>query len=247
MAPIRLSPTNLSRWFTLGCPAAWDFSYNYSPVEKNEFAEFGTHVHTIIEKTDLDFTPTKAEVQAAGKLWAYANQLGLHDFDPPIAEIKQEWKLAPGVVFVRKIDRIMSNAGGEPVIVDWKTHAGYGWKRKPGEGMSIITPQSIGTQTPGYFLPPPKKVLEESGLTRWPTAMYYIVSPARGPAQAFYEERNDESDQNFQTLLKLALEGIRTSQKEGFPKNYGKQCFECEFFALCFQTPGYAEQYVQYR
>lgn len=244
MERIRLSPTNLDRWFTLGCPAAWDFNYRYSLVEPNPYAQFGNDVHACLEGP-ADRPLDQKVVQTAGKLWAAANMLGLSDLDKPIIEKKQEWKLRAGITFVRKLDRIMLDAAGEPVIVDWKTHAGYGWKQYPTpDGLSRFTPQSMGTQTAGYFLKPPKKILAETGLTRWPTKMYYIVAPARGVAQIFYEEQSDDADANFQTLLTQAAQAILTQQ---YPKVHGKHCSDCEFFDLCFQNPGYAEKYAQYR
>lgn len=235
---IRLSPTNLDRWFTLGCPAAWDFSYRFSPVVPNPYAKFGSDVHAFMETGESE-DPTV--IKTGQKLWDLAHLLGLRDVKKPLIEFKQEWKLAPGITFVRKLDRIMEEPNGTQVIVDWKTHAGYGWKPVK---ETNITPQTLGPQTSGYFLDAPTTVLQESGLKRWPKVMYYLVGPARGLAQAYRVERDKHADQNFQDLLAVAVAAIK---QKSYPKNYGKHCHDCEVRALCFETDGYEDQFTKYR
>jgi hypothetical protein len=249
--PIRLSPTRLYRWYALGCPAAWDYERRWTPVEPNPIFKLGTEVHKLLDGT---LKPEEITHRSAYtiylKLVELKSALGLtvclDQNQKPLVEIKQEWRIAgtPEIEFVRKVDFIGTLPDGETVLVDWKTHLGYGWKMLLNESNELFAPQALGFQSPSYLIPPPQALLDLIGLSEWPTLILYLVGPARGPAQRFKFEWEQNAEDNFLFALHQAAAAASTGY---FPKVYGRHCHDCEMAGPCFQAPGWSEAYQPYR
>lgn len=243
---VRLSPTNLTRWYTSGCPAAWKFSQDYDVLTPNIHLVVGTTVHSLMEgslsadKPPQDqFMPPEwwtAAVNIYKKLLTWKADLGFtvvrNTKGEPLVEFKYEWDIAPGIRYVCKADALVYDNDGVLAMVDYKSTLGNGWKNFVLDAERFAVPQALGFQSESYLIKPPKKVRTKLGLDdQWPEKMYYLVGPARGPCQVFSYAKDKEEYANFKAALKLAAIAIENGH---FPKIKGKQCFECDFAWLCY-------------
>lgn len=242
---VRLSPTNLTRWYTSGCPAAWKFSQDYDVLTPNIHLAVGNMVHGLMEgalsadKPEPYFEPDwwKAAVTIYKKLLTWKADLGLtvvrNDQGLPLVEFKYEWDILPGIRYVCKADALVFDSDGVLAIVDYKSTLGNGWKNFILSPEKMVVPQALGFQSESYLIKPPKKVRTKLGLTEdvWPERLYYLVGPARGPCQVFHYDKDKQEYANFKAALKLAAASIQNGY---FPKVKGKQCFECDFARLCY-------------
>ena len=241
---VRLSPTNLTRWFSAGCPAAWKFSQDYDVLTPNIHLVVGTFVHGLLEgslSADDPQVPPEwwaSAVTIYKKLLAWKADLGLtvvrNTRGEPMVEFKYEWDIAPGIRYVCKADAMVYDANGDMAIVDYKSTLGNGWKNFVLDAERFAVPQALGFQSESYLIKPPKKVRTKLGLNDgfvWPQKLYYLVGPARGPCQVFSYVKDKKEYANFKEALKLAANAISNGR---FPKVKGKACFECDFNKLCY-------------
>lgn len=244
----RLSPTTLARWFELGCPASWDLQRRYDSLVPNIHLELGSAVHALMEGSkpkELEPGLTRMSEQIAAKMRQMKTDLGLTVLFSktdglPMVEQKYVYRLLPGIDYVCKFDFIGTDMNGVPVIVDWKSTMGNGWKQ-----VGDIAPQSLAFQSISYLITPPKKVRDTMGLpiADWPKKLYYVVGPARGPCQVHEYNWRDEDYANFKAALQMAADAIKTG---AFPKIYGKHCLECDVKSICFNLEGWQANYRPY-
>lgn len=245
---MRISPTSLSRWFSLGCPAAWHFERTWSSHTPDPIFEVGKQVHRLLEGKLAPTDVTDRRVLTIfRKLIELKSALGLTVVlgpdQTPLVELKQVWRLMDEVDFVRKLDILATLPDGKTIIVDWKSHLGYGWKQLVGPNYQTIAPQALTFQSPGYLLAPPKELLEQIGLKEWPTIVYYLVGPIRGAAQTFiYEWRQDDENKLIEAIKHLA-ETINHNLQF---KVYGQHCLGCPVGEICFETPGWQSRYYRW-
>ena len=252
--PIILSPTWLSKWYELGCPAAWKYGQDWSPLEGQETRERGLAVHRLLsgqfEKRDVD---DKIALRMYERLETLRRDRGLTILKDkrgkPLVEVWQTFPLPgfPGVYWRRCLDAVAMTLEEKIVIVDWKTHLGRGWKTLPTkDGTSLVAPQSLGFQSPGYTLSPPWEVWEKWGLPpeAWPTQMLYLVGPAFGEGQIFSYATEAKSVQNFFNAVRGMLAAFTLGT---FPKVYGAHCLVCDFKKVCFEMPGWKAAYTARR
>lgn len=253
----RLSPTSLTNWFYNRCPAAWKYSQDYELREPSIHLRVGTMVHNLMEglavgeALRLDSDAAKSAVPIYQKLIDMKSNLGLqvifdHDKNPYI-ERKQVWRIAPYVDFVTKIDCLCWDENGLPVVVDWKSTLGNGWKTMPlgTDGTDrFFTPQMHGFQSVAYLVPRPPRLLRETKIDgmKWPSRMLYLVGPARGPVQVFSYSWNEGDYANFKQALQLVSQAVAGGR---FPKVYGKHCFECEYKGPCLEPLGWQADYLR--
>lgn len=257
---VRLSPTSLTRWFTSGCPAQWNFSQHWDVLTPNSHLLVGNAVHGLLEgqfSTDdyagaaknlsgLTDEMWSSAVRIFQKLLAFKADLGFtvlrNSRGEPMVEFKYEWRISPGIQYVCKVDFMGTDSEGQLVIVDYKSTLGNGWKDFVVGESNVVVPQKLGFQSESYLLIPPKAVRQKLGLGNdWPEKLYYLVGPARGPCQVFSYTKDKYEYANFKAALKLAAQAIEDSS---FPKVKGKACFDCEFNKLCYQTFGVEQLYA---
>lgn len=245
LPPVRLSPTSLERWYSLGCPAAWNFSRQWTPAKESYPLALGNAVHALMagEKTEAE-TENKTAVAIWKKLVIVKGAMNLTvRFDPQgraLVERKHEWHIRPKVVFVTKLDFIGTDERGQDVIVDWKASLGYGWKFTYNEKGELFAPQVRKPQSPGYLYPRPQEILDAYGLTSWPKRMYYLVGPIRGAVQIHECLWSQDAQTNFDQALDHAARVIQTNH---FPKIYGHHCHECDYQGPCFGPGGWQAAY----
>lgn len=247
---IKLTPSNLAYWFESGCPAAWKFDQEWESLESKEWAERGTLVHSMMDglvlRKDVEDRMALSFYDKLRDYWHDSGWKMLHDLDgKPLNELKQKFKIAPGVLLSRRLDRIALVDDGRAAIIDWKTTPGYGWKSVVDSGLNLVYPQANGFQSIGYLLPPPKDEHEKFRLPKhfkWPRRMYYVVAPLRGAIQVIRYDWSEEAHQNFIHATEVAIPSIKRGH---FPKIPGKHCHDCRFKALCWQTPGWEDGYRQ--
>lgn len=246
--PIKLTPSNLAYWFSSQCPAAWKFDQEWESLASKEWADRGTLVHGMMEgmvaRKDVE---DKLALTFYDKLNAYWKESGfravLKPDGQPFNEIKQRFRIAPGVDLSRKLDKLVYDEDGETLAIDWKTTPGYGWKAVTGPDYVLHYPQAHGFQSIGYLLPPPVTEWERLGLPKrfkWPKRILYVVAPLRGAIQVLSYDWSKEGHENFVHATEVAIPSVK---RKHFPKIEGKQCHECTFKALCHQTPGWETGY----
>lgn len=262
---VRLSPTSLDKWFTSGCPKAWDYSRSLTDTQPNIHLLLGNAVHGLMDGRynpdgmdehsahDLPgLTPEifKMAVMIYRKMVAIKTDLGLtvllDSHNLPLIEKKYVHRLLPGIDYVCKIDMLAIDYDGVPVVVDWKSTMGNGWKQIAVNVDESVTPQRLAFQSISYLITPPKRVRDAIGLplNGWPKKLYYIVGPARGPCQIYPYEWKDEDYDNFKTALQMAATAIRANH---FPKIKGKHCLDCDWKSPCYGTEGWQERFKPYR
>lgn len=246
--PIKLTPSSLAYWFDSGCPAAWKFDQEWESLENKEWAERGTLAHAMMDGQVARATVEDKFVLAFyDKLSEFYKASGwqpLFDLDQrPMNELKQRFRIAPGVDLSRRIDKAVVDTDGQNALVDWKTTPGYGWKAITDAGYELIYPQAHGFQSIGYLIPPPKEDWERLRLPKkfkWPKKIIYVVAPLRGPIQVLQYNWSQERYTNFVHATQVAIPSIK---QKHFPKIQGKQCHDCRFKSLCYQTPGWETGY----
>lgn len=245
---VKLTPSNLTYWYESGCPAAWDFDREWEALGSKEWAERGTLVHSMMEGTlkraDVDDKLALAFYDKLNEFWVASGWTAIKDLDgKPLDEVKQRFRIAPGVDISRKIDRLATDENGKPLIIDWKTTPGYGWKTVTGVDYTNVYPQAHGFQSIGYLLPPPADEWAKRRMPKklkWPKRMVYVVAPLRGAVQVLSYEWSDEDYENFVQATEVVSVAAK---KERFPKIMGKACFDCRYKALCHESPGWEGQY----
>lgn len=246
---VRLSPTSLTRWFSSGCPAQWNFSQNWDVLTPNIHLLVGNAVHGLMEgRYDQTHPDSAADlIGLTGEMWSssvrifqklltFKADLGFevarNSRGEPMVEFKYEWRISPNVQYVCKVDAWVRDMDGKLAVVDYKSTLGNGWKQLIIGPDESVVPQALGFQSESYLIKPPKPVRKKLGLDdEWPEKLYYLTGPARGPCQVFSYVKDKYEYANFKAALKLAAQGIQDST---FPKVKGKGCLDCEFNKLCY-------------
>lgn len=248
MDKIYLSPSRLTAWYDMGCPAQWDYNNKWSTLETPRPLELGSKVHKALEDPEKygDLQDDRQAELIYNKLRSIRDTI-IQEIIPingKYSEHFQRFEIAFDrfiVVWTRKIDVIVRLFDGTSAILDYKIAMGRGWKSIQSGG-GIVYPQSLGFQSIGYLITDPVVVPAE--WAGWPDTMLYLVGSMSASPQVIRYDYDKKDYHNFMDLLYLAAASIQESNKEsGFPKRYGKNCLECPFSAMCYEAPGYKDLY----
>lgn len=232
---IRLSPSSLQYFFESKCPAAWKYSQAMRPKEKDEFAERGVLVHSLMEGAtkENEVEDTKA-LLLYHKLIDIKNLLGLEILE------KEVWintRIMPGVEWVGRVDALAKTVHGSTVLLDYKTIYGGGWKWSENTPYkAVFWPQALSFQATGYTLPQLGR--------KWPRELWFLIAGLKGPAYSIPYVFDKE---DYKNLLD-AVSFVKKAKE--FPKVRGKQCLSrggtnkpCEYLDVCFKLKGWEEKY----
>lgn len=229
---LRLSPTKLQAWYEAGCPAKWDFDRKWESRIPNIFAETGTAVHALMDGSVRPSDDTDETVmQFYNKLRGMLDTYGITVM---FTEVKLEWQifndllLEEPIIWAEKVDAIGTLTDGAPVIIDYKTNWGRGWKQHT-DGRY---PQSLIFQSSGYMMVPPKEVWNK---TAWPKSLIYMVSPRYGQPQVIRYDYNEKDQENLIDAIDgAALSMAHFHNIDNWPKVRGKHCMDCPFIEPCY-------------
>ena len=222
---IYLSPSSISSFFELKCPAAWKYSREWQFLEEEAIRfKQGTDAHALMEgKIEPESIEDATVLKYYDKLSEARRRL---EIETIATELWQEFEIVKGVVFRRKID-LLARVKGHRMVVDWKTSGG-GWKAFEG-----ITPQVLGFQSIGYLIPPPD-------VEDWPKQLMYVVATAWGPVKTFTYTYNKEDHKNLLDAIQI-IKQAHTAKR--FPKVKGYTCGGCDYRFVCYETDGWESRY----
>ena len=221
--PFYISPSALGHYFT--CPAKYAYSRQWRAARVDQALTDGVDAHAIVAGIK---TPTASMAALAFVARIRRTLKTEYQSVSRQKEIRDELRLAGGVVLVRIIDRLGVNRAGDPRVIDYKTGT-WPWKTYPHN----TVPKARGFQATAYTLPPSKRL---AGIRpeAWPQAVDFLTVPSQGGTTIHTYVQTGEDVTN----LLEAIEIVRSADK--FPKVRGIACDYCPFRSKCFgyEKPG---------
>lgn len=234
---MKLSASSLSRWFSCGCPAQWNYSRQWKPESiEDENLKRGILVHALLDgthKVTKDTDPVALKL--AEKIRKGMQMIRLNVF-PSTFETTQKFLLhdlkVPGyphltVEITRRIDAIGLDSRGF-CVVDYKATK-LGWKVEQARGIqATLYTLNNGSRLSDYGIG------SDQG---WPQRILFVVAGLKGRLPQILEYQFDQTDyENLLSLIKTAILQIKIAEEQGWPKHYGYPCTRCSYTNLCLNN-----------
>ena len=229
--------------FLSGCPAKATFYERYNMAKMPPVLDFGIKVHAMVEEGLPNPHPGPDAVdvyETAERLLNLVEKVGYTILSQEVRHIAQ---LTDKIRVFGIIDAL-AELDDKRVLLDFKTGA-RAWKKTKLASGEIVVPKSQGFQGPIYLTTP----LAESSSNywgeeedAWPSEIHYLLAPKTGTTQIYKYYENEWDRKN---LIRAAQLYADAKEHELFPKNKGWLCERCDWFHVCWETPGWERYYVE--